>query len=105
MKIRSLAPLAIACLALVMPRLTTSGGVFGGGVGIPRADCDSKNINHQCSGIDTLGSPCKVLPSSEETTNNALRYYVIGTETQDCSKIYNETCTGKATKPSEDCVH
>ena len=100
MKIRSLAPLAVACLALLMPRLVTSGDAFGGAIGEAKPECDSMNINHQCSGASTL---CKVLKSSEATSNHALQHFVEGSEVKDCAQVFDEVCTGLATEPSSEC--
>lgn len=73
MKIRSLASLAIACFALLMPRLVTSEGAFGGAIATAKPACDSKNINHACSGQPN----CVAIPTTETTNNNAERYYVV----------------------------
>ena len=101
MKIRSLAPLAIACLALLMPRLIPFGGVFGGGIAIAKPACDSKNINHPCSGP----SACKFLVTVEETTNSALRHYVAGEKVLDCKQfsLPGQNCVGKANEADDYC--
>jgi hypothetical protein len=99
MKIRSLAPLAVACLALLTPRLVTSGGAFGGGIGEAKLACDSKNINHACSGND-----CTPIVTSEATNNNSEKYYVEGTTTTECTQR-GRNCIGRATAPNNDCEH
>ena len=100
MKIRSLAPLLVACLALLAPRLVSSGGEFGGAIA-PAKLCDSKNINHDCSGP----SDCNPIPSTETTTNHAQQYYIEGTSTNNCADLNpaGSNCTGLATAPDELC--
>lgn len=102
MKIRRLASLAIACFALLMPRLVTSEGAFGGAIATAKPECDSKNINHACSGPPK----CVAIPTTETTNNNAERYYVEGTETTDCEAFNGgpqSNCSGLASKPDSSC--
>lgn len=106
MKIRSLVPFAIACMALLTPRLITSGGAFGGGVAIGKLPCDSKNINHVCSGT----TACQPIGSTETTSNHAEQYYIEGSDTNDCfefngGELAGRQCSGLASKPNSDCKH
>jgi len=104
MKIRSLASLAIACFALLMPRLVTSEGAFGGAIAAAKPACDSKNINHACSGP----SACRPIVSVEETTNVALKFYVPSETVNDCdsqSVPGAYTCVGKANAQDDHCDH
>ncbi len=100
MKSSSLAPLVIACLALLAPRLATTGGEFGGAIAVAKL-CDSKNINHACSGP----SDCRPVPSTETTTNHAQQYYIEGTSINNCAELNptESNCIGLATAPDEVC--
>ena len=101
MKIRSLAPLAVACLALFMPRLVTSGDAFGGAIEPgPTTPCTHKDKPHQCSEATDCGS----IPTTDVTDNNAEKTALPGTaDPGTCSNGMNN-CTGSARPPKTDCV-
>jgi len=101
MKISRLAPIAIACLALLMPRIITSGDAYGGSIRITtqKPDCTHKHKPHPCSGPTTCGS----IPTTERTTNNAEKLYIPGFRLVDCATEYNATCRGKAKEGLSDC--
>ena len=76
MKIRDLAPLAIACLALLAPRIMTSGDAFGGAIAPgPDKPCTHKDKPHDCSGPPECGS----VQTTEVTDNPAEKFYLPGT--------------------------
>lgn len=101
MKIRNLAPLAIACLALWAPRIMTSGNAFGGGIGPLLPECTHKHKPHQCSGPTRCGS----LPTTETSSNNVEMLYLTGdpsTDTQECSSL-GQGCSGGAVQGDPTC--
>jgi hypothetical protein len=100
MKISRLAPIAIACLALLMPRIITSGDAYGGSLRRIAGDCTHKHKPHPCSGPTTCGS----IPTTDVTTNNAEKYYIPGTKELDCATT-GRSCTGKATEADDKCYH
>ncbi len=92
MKIRNLAPLAIACLALWSPRIMTSGNAFGGAIAPPDPPpCTHKHKPHDCSGPSNRGT----VPTTDETTNNAEKLYLPGSNVNNCSYA-NMLCSGSA---------
>lgn len=95
MKIRNLAPLAIACLALWAPRIMTSGSAFGGAIAPPDPPCTHKDKPHDCSGPPTCGS----IETTEETTNPAEKVRLPGTDIGYCSRL-GDNCQGQAKAPS-----
>ena len=99
-KIRRLAPIAIACLALLMPRLVFTGDTVGGAILNAKPDCLSKSINYHCAG--TLRKCAEItLVTVEETSNAALQHFKMGTTVQDCNYQGVYSCTGKANNAIE----
>jgi len=103
MKIHNLAQIAIACLALLSPRLIASGGIFGGAVGPEILEvCNRGHLDHECSGPTTCGS----IPTTQTTTNKALILYLVGDIVVNCSSEYpGMGCTGAAREPDQACDH
>ena len=100
MKISRLAPIAIACLALLMPRLGFSGDTVGGAIKNAKPDCLSMATNYKCAGTDTKCEQI-ILVTVEATSNPALQHYKMGTEVQDCNRQGRVYCTGKANNAIE----
>ncbi|MFN9421203.1 MAG: hypothetical protein ACK578_27440 [Pirellula sp.] len=97
MKIHNLAQIAIACLALLSPRLIASGGVFGGAVGPePALECNRAHKAHLCSGPV---NQCGTIPTTEQSTNTAELLYREGTEIGHCGRG-TSPCSGSAAKPA-----
>lgn len=100
MKIRNVAQIAIAFLALVTPRFVESGGVFGGGIDPePEKTCNRKHKPHPCSGPSSCGS----IPTTEASTNWAELLYLDGTSTANCFTGNNHECSGSAVSPNSNC--
>jgi hypothetical protein len=79
-----------------MPRLGFSEGAVGGAVKQAKPNCDSKATNFPCAGTRPK---CKDfnLVTVEETSNQALRHFYMGTTVNDCSDYGSDYgCVGKA---------
>lgn len=97
MKICRLAPIAIACLALLMPRLGFTEDTVGGAIKQVKPDCDSQAKNVPCAGKNT-NCPTTNLVTVEQTSNQAIRHFYMGTTVQDCASeaLPEWKCVGKA---------
>ena len=99
MNVRSFAPVAIASLALLAPRIMTSENAFGGGVvGPNKPPCDRAHLAFPCSGPPN----CLTLTTTQESNNNALILYVEGDTVVNCVDR-DANCSGKAKLGNSDC--
>jgi hypothetical protein len=103
MKICRLAPIAIACLAVLMPRLGFSEGAVGGAVKQAKPDCDSEMITYNCNTTDP-DRQCRNLLTTQPTTNPAVMHYIRGNTVQNCATVNKNACHGRASSTTSECI-